>query len=114
MSNRLAARTSSLCCASSVLAISLRASSLVPVWVLAMATVASVGLDEEQVQGGDQRERGEAEHLGVAPPHAIGGAQPLGLVVGALQAPDEAPEVLDGLGLGDQRDADRHDGVGAE
>src|SRR4051812_32907576 len=97
MSNRLAARTSSLCSARSVREISLRASCAVPVRV-AMTTV-SFRLDEEQVQHDDDGEGGEAQHLGVAPPDAVGGAQARRLLALAGQAPDEAAELLLWLGL---------------
>src|SRR3954447_9764334 len=69
-------------------------------------------LDEDDVQDDDERDRAGAEQDGRAPPQAVAR---VGVVLGGLllarEAPDEAAELLLGLGLRHERDRDRDDGV---
>src|SRR3954454_10428381 len=69
-------------------------------------------LDEHDVEDHDERDRARAEEPRRAVPGALLLAHALGLDVASRQAPDEPAELFGVLGLGDERDADRHDGIG--
>src|SRR3954453_10373134 len=80
------------------------------------ASAAMVGglLDEHDGEDHDERGRPRAKQPRRAVPDAVLLAHAVGLDVASRQAPDEPAQLLGLLRPGDERDADRHDGIGGE